>query len=90
VRDGSFQQGVARLLQVPGWGAVGLVFGQGPGDEPEGVLDLPVGQLVRPVLPRADDAEAFLIVFGQACERLADAGQVGRPAVGQREHQAGQ
>ena len=55
-----------------------------------GVLDLPVGELVRPGFPVGGDAESPLVCFGQGGERGVDAGEARGPAVGQGEHHAGQ
>jgi hypothetical protein len=78
------------VLQARGGGAVGLVFGQRPGDEPEGVLGLAVGELVRPGFPVRDDAQAHLVGFGQRGEHGVDLGEVGGPAAGQGQQHAGQ
>ena len=88
--DAGLQQVVAGGLQGCGGGAVGLVLAQRRGDQAEGVLDLPVGELVRPGLPTGGDAEPDLVGLGQAGERGVHAGQVRGPAIGQRELHAQQ
>ena len=47
--DAGFQQVIADAGEAGGGGAVGLVLAQCLRDEAEGVLDLPVGELVRAV-----------------------------------------
>ena len=90
VRDGCLEQVVAEALQLGGGQPVGVVFGQGAGDQAEGPLGLPVGQLVRAVFPVRDHAEAPLVVLGQRDQGLVDAGQVGGPVVGQHGQHAEQ
>jgi len=53
------------------------------------VPGLPVGELVRAVVPVFGDAEPFLVALGQAGQGLVGSGQAGRTAVGQGEHLAG-
>ena len=83
--DAGFQQAVADGGQSPGGSAVGMVFGQRLRDEVEGVLDLPVGELVRAVLLLVQHAEPGLVCGGQAGERLMHPGQVRGPVIGQGE-----
>jgi hypothetical protein len=54
------------------------------------VLDLAVGELVRPGLPAGDHAESFLVGIGQGRQRGVGFGEVGVAAVGQGEHLAQQ
>ena len=70
--------------------AVRFVLGQRPGDQAAGVLDLPVGEQVRPGLPDRGDAEPFLVGLRQREQDLVHAGQVRGPAVSQRQHHPGQ
>ena len=50
------------------------------GDQAEGVLDLPVGELVRAGLPVRGNAEPRLVSVGQAGQRGVHPGQLGGPA----------
>ena len=79
VRDGCLQQVIAGALQLTGGQPVRFVLAGGVRDEAEGVLGLPAGQQVRPVLPVRDDAQPPLVVFGQAarawCTRVRWAGR---------------
>ena len=89
-RDAGFEQAVAGALQFRRRQPVRLVLAERPGGQAEGVLGLPVGELVRAVLPVRQHAEPPLLVFGQAGQRLAHPGQVRGTAVGRGEHHAQQ
>jgi hypothetical protein len=90
LRDGRLQQVVAGSLQYLRRQPAGLVLAEGVRDQAEGVLGLPVGQQVRPVLPVRDHAQPPLVVSGQADQGLVHAGQVGRPVIGQGQAHPGQ
>ena len=90
IRDGGFQQVVADPREDAGEGSVGLVFFQGSGDQAEGALGLPVGEQVRAGSPLGDHAEPCLVVCGQGGQRLMEAGQVGRPVIGEDQQHAQQ
>jgi hypothetical protein len=80
---------VADRLQFRRGQPVGLVL-ERVRDQAEGVPGLPAGELVRPVLPVRGHAEPPLLVFGQAGERLVNAGQVRGPPVRLGQAHAGQ
>ena len=82
--------GVADALQRAGGQPVGLVPGEGIGDQAEGPLGLPVGQLVRAVVPARDHAQPPLLVPGQAGQCLVHPGEVGGPVIGLGQAHAGQ
>ena len=88
-RDRRLQQVIAGALEAARRQPVGLVLGQRPGGKAEGVPGLPAGQQVRAAFPVREDAEPSLVVFGQADQGLADAGQVGGPPVGLGQAHAG-
>ena len=76
--------------RVAGGQAIGVVFGQGAGDQAEGALGLPVGELVRAGLPVLGHAEPGLVGGGQGDQRVADPGQVRGPLIGLGQQHAGQ
>jgi hypothetical protein len=88
--DAGFEHSVAGGGQDLAGCAVGMLFLQCLHQEAEGVLDLPVGELVRAVLPVLGDAEPDLVGGGQRGQRLVHPGQVRGPAVGQGELHAHQ
>jgi hypothetical protein len=88
-RDGCLEQVIADRLQRLWREAVGLVFAEGAGNQAEGALGLPVGQLVRAVFAVRDHPHPHLVMFGEADQGLAHAGQVGGPVIGQDEQAAG-
>ena len=77
-----FEQRVEGVCEGLGGGAVGCVVGERRDDEPEGALDLAVGQQVRAVSPVGDDPEPPLLGFGEREQRLVDSAQVCRAAGG--------
>ena len=89
-RDAGLQQVVADPLQRAGGQAIGVVFGQRAGDQAEGALGLPVGELVRASLPVLGHAEPDLVGGGQGDQRAADPGQVRGPLIGLGQHHPGQ
>jgi hypothetical protein len=56
----------------------------------EGVLDLPVGELVRPGALVPGHAGPGLVRAGQAGERGVHPGEVRGPVIGEGEHHPGQ
>ena len=76
--------------RISGGQAVGDVLGQGAGDQAEGALGLPVGELVRAGLPVLGHAEPGLVGGGQGDQRVADPGQVRGPVIGLGQHHPGQ
>jgi hypothetical protein len=73
-----------------GGGPVGLVLAQRLHHQSEGALDLPVGELVRAVLPFLGHAEPCLVGLGQGGERRVHLGEESWPAVSLGEHHPGQ
>ena len=88
--DAGFQQVIADASQVIGRRAAGLVFAERHHYEVTGVLDLPVGELVRAVFPVLHHAEPGLVGGGQRGQHGVHLGEVGGPAVVQGEHHPGQ
>ena len=88
--DAGFQQVIQDAGQVIGGGAVGMLFAERFHGEVKGVLDLPVGELVRAVAPGLGDAESHLVCGGQRGQRLVHPGQVRGPVIGQGELHAQQ
>ena len=86
--DAGLQQVIADAGELRGGCAVGLVFGQGLGDQAEGVLGLPVGELVRAVLPFFGHAQPGLLGLGQRDQRGVRLGQESGPPVGQGQQHA--
>ena len=74
----------------PGGQPVGCVLAEGRGDQAEGALGLPVGEQVRAVFPVRDHAQPYLVVLGQAGQRLVHPGEVGGPVIGLGQAHAGQ
>jgi len=89
LRDAGLEQVVADALQRRRWQPVGLVLAESVCDKAEGVLGLPVGELVRAVFPVRDHAEPPLLVFGEAGQGLVHPREVGGPVTGQGQAQAG-
>ena len=89
-RDAGLEQVIADALQRARRQPVLLVLAQPGGGQGEGVLGLPAGQQVRPVLPAREHAQPPLVVSGQADQGLVHPGQVGRPPVGLGQALAGQ
>ena len=67
-----------------------MLFAERFHGEVKGVLDLPVGELVRAGLPVLYHAEPGLVSLRQCDQRLVHSGQVRGPVVGQGEHHPGQ
>ncbi len=65
LRDGRLEQVIADALQTAGGQPAGLVPGERVRDQAEGVLGLPVGELVRGVLPVRDHAQPPLVVLAE-------------------------
>ena len=91
VGDAGFQQVIADRGRGSSEGAPsGTSLASASGDQAEGALGLPVGELVRAGLPVFGHAEPGLVVCGQGGQRVADAGQVRGPVVGLGEQHPGQ
>ena len=88
--DAGLQQVIADPGEDAGGGALGMLAGQRIRHEVKGALDLPVGELVRAVLPVLGHAEPCLVGLGQRDQRLVHLGEVGGAAVIEDEHHPGQ
>jgi hypothetical protein len=87
-RDAGFQQVIQHGGKGRGGDTVRGVFGQRLGDEAEGVLGLPVGELVRAGRPVLGHAQPPLVGGGQRGQRGMHLSQVRGTAVCLGEHHA--